>query len=175
MGRLPWGQFESSLLSCPGRSCALHVEMCVCVCVFFVFKHFYLSLSKVMVNLVDFVLPENYFAQNLYALSADMAVFRELLRYYLPELSAHIEELQKGASGAIKKSYSSENPPDQHSIHAYEPPLADVFTMQWFLTIFATSLPRKATRRVWDAILLEGSELLLYTAIAILAVMERYI
>jgi len=128
---------------------------------------------KVMVFLVDFVLPENYFAQNLYALSADMAVFRELLRYYLPELNAHIDELQRGVSGAIKKSYSSENPPDQHSIHAYEPPLADVFTMQWFLTIFATSLPRKATRRVWDAIFLEGSEVLLYTATAILAIMEK--
>lgn len=128
---------------------------------------------KVMVYLVDYILPENYFAQNLCALSADMAVFRDMLRHYVPELSAHIEELQKEASGLIKKSYSSENPPDQQSIHAYEPPLADVFTMQWFLTMFATALPRKATRRIWDAIFLDGSQVLLHTAIAILAVMER--
>ena len=126
-----------------------------------------------MVYLVDHILPENYFAQNLYALSADMATFRELLRYFLPELSAHIEDLQKEASGLIKKAYSSDNPPDIHSIHAYEPPLADVFTMQWFLTIFATALPRKATRRVWDALFLDGSEVLVYTAVAVLAVMER--
>lgn len=128
---------------------------------------------KVMVHLIDYVLPENYFAQNLYALSVDMATFRELLRHILPELSQHIDGLQKEASGTIKKAYSSESPPDIHSIHAYEPPLADVFTMQWFLTIFASALPRKATRRVWDLIFLEGSEVLLYTGVAILAVMEK--
>ncbi len=128
---------------------------------------------KVMVHLIDYVLPENYFAQNLYALSVDMATFRELLKHILPELSQHIESLQKEASGTIKKAYSSESPPDIQSIHSYEPPLADVFTMQWFLTIFASALPRKATRRVWDLIFLDGSEVLLYTGVAIMAVMER--
>ena len=128
---------------------------------------------KVMINLVDYVLPENYFAQNLYALSVDMATFRELIKHILPELSQHIESLQKEASGTIKKSYSSDSPPDIHSVHAYEPPLADVFTMQWFLTMFASALPRKATRRVWDLIFLEGSEVLLYTGVAIMAVLEK--
>lgn len=128
---------------------------------------------KVMVHLIDYVLPENYFSQNLYALSVDMAVFRALLRHILPELNAHIENLQKEASGTIKKSYSSEHPPDIQSIHSYEPPLADVFTMQWFLTIFASALPRKATRRVWDLILLDGSEALLYTGVAVMAILER--
>ena len=128
---------------------------------------------KVMVHLVDYVLPDCYFAQNLHALSADMAAFRELLRHMLPELSAHIETLQKEASGTVKKSYSNEDPPDIHSIHAYEPPLVDVFSMQWFLTVFASALPRKATRRVWDMILLEGSEALLYTGSAIMAIMEK--
>ena len=126
-----------------------------------------------MVYLIDYLLPENYFAENLYALSADMATFRELLQHYLPELSAHMDELRKESSGPIKKSYSSEDPPDIESIHAYEPPLADVFTMQWFLTIFATALPRKAVRRVWDAVFLEGTGLLIHTGIAILAIMER--
>ena len=84
-----------------------------------------------------------------------------------------METLQKRASGDVRKSYSSENPPDTRSVYAYEPPLADVFSMQWFLTIFATTLPRKACRRVWDAIFLEGSEYVLYTAIAIMAVMEK--
>ena len=102
-----------------------------------------------------------------------MAVFRELLQHYLPELALHMNTLQKEASGTIKKSYSSENPPDPQSIHSYEPPLADVFSIQWFLTMFATTLPRKACRRVWDAIFLEGSEYLLYTAVGTLAVMEK--
>ena len=128
---------------------------------------------QILVYLVDYMLPENYFSHTLYALSADMAVFRDLLNFYLPELALHMVTLQKEASGTIRKSYSSESPPDLQSIHAYEPPLADVFSMQWFLTIFATTLPRKACRRVWDAIFLEGSEYVLYTAVAILAVMER--
>lgn len=128
---------------------------------------------QVMVHMIDHILPENYFALNLYALSVDMATFRELLRHVLPELSQHIDGLQKEASGTVRKAYSSESPPDMQSIHAYEPPLADVFSMQWFLTIFASALPRKATRRVWDLILLEGSEVLLYTGVAIMAVMEK--
>ncbi|CAI7994066.1 TBC1 domain family member 30 [Geodia barretti] len=127
----------------------------------------------ILVYVVDHTLPENYFSHTLYALSGDMAVFRHLLKFYLPELALHMETLQKEASGTIRKSYSSENPPDRQSVHAYEPPLADVFSMQWFLTIFASVLPRKACRRVWDAIFLEGSEYVLYTAVAILAVMER--
>lgn len=123
--------------------------------------------------MVDYKLPENYFSHTLYALSGDMAVFRHLLKFYLPELALHMETLQKEASGTIQTSYSSDNPPDLTTAYAYEPPLADVFSMQWFLTIFATTLPRKACRRVWDAIFLEGSEYVLYTAVAMLAVMER--
>ena len=144
--------------------CTSIVCCCCCCC----------CLPQILVYLVDHTLPENYFSHTLYALSGDMAVFRHLLRFYLPELALHMESLQKEASGTIRKSYSSENPPDRQSIHAYEPPLADVFSMQWFLTIFASVLPRKACRRVWDAIFLEGSEYVLYTALAILAVMERY-
>ena len=138
--------------------------VCCCCC----------CLPQILVYVVDHTLPENYFSHTLYALSGDMAVFRHLLKFYLPELALHMETLQKEASGTIRKSYSSENPPDRQSVHAYEPPLADVFSMQWFLTIFASVLPRKACRRVWDAIFLEGSEYVLYTAVAILAVMERY-
>lgn len=126
-----------------------------------------------MVHLIDYVLPESYFSQNLHALSADMATFREFLRHVLPELSTHIESLQKSASGTVKKAYSHEDPPDIQSIHAYEPPLADVFSMQWFLTIFASALPRKAIRQVWDLLFLEGSETLLYTGVAIMAIMEK--
>lgn len=50
---------------------------------------------------------------------------------------------------------------------SYEPPLTNVFTMQWFLTLFATCLPKHIVLRVWDSILLEGSEILLRTALAI--------
>lgn len=51
-----------------------------------------------MIYLIDKVLPESYFVNNLRALSVDMAVFRDLLRLKLPELSQHLDTLQKTAN-----------------------------------------------------------------------------
>ena len=99
---------------------------------------------KVMIYMIEGVLPEGYFANNLRGLSIDMAVFRDLLRLRLPKLSKHLDELQKAeTAGGNSRSY--------------EPPLTNVFTMQWFLTLFSTCLPRDAVLRVWDLILLEGN------------------
>ena len=56
---------------------------------------------------------------------------------------------------------------------SYEPPLTNVFTMQWFLTLFSTCLPRETVLRVWDLILLEGNEVLLRTALAIWTQLEE--
>jgi hypothetical protein len=39
--------------------------------------------------------------------------------------------------------------------------------MQWFLTLFATCLPKNVLLRVWDCIYLEGAEILFRTSIAI--------
>ena len=50
-----------------------------------------------MILLIDHVLPESYFADNLKALSVDMAVFRDLLRIHLPQLSKHLDHLQASA------------------------------------------------------------------------------
>lgn len=112
------------------------------------------SALKVMIYLIDRVLPESYFANNLRSLSVDMAVFRHLLRSHLPELSRHLDSLQNVAR-------------DEAIGANYEPPLTNVFTMQWFLTMFATCLSKSTVLRVWDCILLEGSEILLRTAIVI--------
>lgn len=107
---------------------------------------------KMMIYLVEGVLPEGYFANNLRGLSVDMAVFRELLRLRHSNLATHLDRLQAGESKAGLN---------------YEPPLTNVFTMQWFLTLFTTCLPRSLVVRVWDLILLEGNEVLLRTAITI--------
>ena len=50
-----------------------------------------------MVYLVDYVLPKEYFAHNLRALTVDMAVFRTYLSMKLPKLSAHLVKLQQDA------------------------------------------------------------------------------
>ncbi|XP_035530187.1 TBC1 domain family member 30 isoform X1 [Morone saxatilis] len=108
---------------------------------------------KVMIYLIDKVLPESYFANNLRALSVDMAVFRDLLRLKLPRLSQHLHHLQKAANREAGGSY--------------EPPLTNVFTMQWFLTMFATCLPAPTVLKIWDSVFFEGSEVLFRVALAI--------
>ncbi|XP_026739777.1 uncharacterized protein LOC113502412 [Trichoplusia ni] len=105
---------------------------------------------KVMIYLVEAVLPEGYFADDLRGLSADMAAFRDLLRLRLPRLAQHMDHLQRISDGG-----------------GVEPPLPDVFTMQWFLTLYATWLPREVLLRIWDLVLLDGNEVLLLTALAI--------
>ncbi|XP_075970636.1 uncharacterized protein LOC142973011 isoform X2 [Anticarsia gemmatalis] len=105
---------------------------------------------KVMIYLVEAVLPEGYFADDLRGLSADMAAFRDLLRLRLPRLAQHMDHLQRISDGG-----------------GVEPPLPDVFTMQWFLTLYATWLPREYLLRIWDLVLLDGNEVLLLTALAI--------
>ncbi|XP_061570401.1 TBC1 domain family member 30 isoform X2 [Cololabis saira] len=108
---------------------------------------------KVMIYLIDKVLPDSYFANNLRALSVDMAVFRDLLRIKLPRLSQHLYHLQKAANREAGGSY--------------EPPLTNVFTMQWFLTMFATCLPAPTVLKIWDSVFFEGSEVLFRVALAI--------
>ncbi|CAB0041761.1 unnamed protein product, partial [Trichogramma brassicae] len=109
---------------------------------------------KVMIHLIEGVLPEGYFADSLRGLSIDMAVFRDLLRMRLPRLSKHLESLQS-------------DPKDPKAGKHFEPPLTNVFTMQWFLTLFCHCLPQDAVLRVWDLIFLEGDDVLLRTALAI--------
>ncbi|KAK6634767.1 hypothetical protein RUM44_000014 [Polyplax serrata] len=111
---------------------------------------------KVMIYLIEGVLPESYFANNLRGLSVDMAVFRDLLRLRLPKLSKHLEALQHDPTSGTN----------------YEPPLTNVFTMQWFLTLFSNCLPQQTVLRVWDLVFLYGNEVLLRTALAIWGILQ---
>lgn len=58
----------------------------------------YFIFLQIMIYLIDKVLPDSYFVNNLRALSVDMAVFRDLLRMKLPELSQHLDTLQRAAN-----------------------------------------------------------------------------
>ncbi|XP_053946766.1 titin isoform X1 [Anastrepha ludens] len=109
---------------------------------------------KVMIYLVEGVLPPGYFHGSMGGLQADMAVFRELMQTKLPRLAKHLQKLQ----GPIE--------------NAYEPPLTNVFTMQWFLTMFCTCLPMTCVLRVWDLVLIEGSDVLLRTALVLWSLLE---
>ena len=83
-----------------------------------------------------------------------MAVFRDLMRLKLPDLAKHLDRLQAESFDAQLGAN-------------YEPPLINVFTMQWFLTMFTKCLPKPSVLRIWDLILLEGNEILLRTALTI--------
>ncbi|XP_030371722.1 uncharacterized protein LOC115622007 [Scaptodrosophila lebanonensis] len=110
---------------------------------------------KVMIYLVEGVLPTGYFCGSMGGLQADMGVFRELMQTKLPRLAKHLQKLQ----GPIE--------------NAYEPPLTNVFTMQWFLTIFCSTLPMSCVLRVWDLVLIEGSDVLLRTALVLWSLLEE--
>ncbi|XP_041052039.1 TBC1 domain family member 30-like [Carcharodon carcharias] len=110
---------------------------------------------KVLVYLLDRVLPDNYFANNLSALTVDVAVFHDLLKIKLPELSQYLDRL----CTAAKKTNDGR----------CMLPLTSVVTMQWFLTLFTSCLPKETILRVWDAVLFEGSEVLLRVALALWA------
>lgn len=126
-----------------------------------------------MIYLIDHILPEGYFTNSMHSLAIDMAVFRELLKRRLPRLCQHLNDLQFNSVSDTTTSLSifsikkKKNNPSCSNPSTYEPPLTNVFTMQWFLTLFATCLPKNVLLRVWDCLFLEGAEILFRTSIAI--------
>jgi hypothetical protein len=125
-----------------------------------------------MIYLIDHVLPEGYFTNSMHSLAIDMAVFRELLRQRAPKLHAHLSELQLSSTATTSPSKpawrrASAATVSSRSACTYEPPLTNVFTMQWFLTLFATCLPKNVLLRVWDSVYVDGAEVLFRTALAI--------
>lgn len=87
----------------------------------------------IMIFLMDSIIPNGYYTNSMHTLAIDMVVFRELLKLKIPKLYNHLNNLQNNSS-------SNDN---------YEPPLTNVFTMQWFLCIFATCLPKQLIIRIW--------------------------
>lgn len=78
-----------------------------------------------MIYLVEAVLPEGYFADDLRGLSADMAAFRDLLRIRLPRLANHMDYLQKISDGEFILS-------DSISLHYLPRHLNSPMRLQYF-------------------------------------------
>lgn len=66
---------------------------------------------KVMIFLVEGVLPHGYFSGSLGGLQVDMAVFRDILSTKQPRLSKHLQKLQGPMGEGIYslKNYNSMN------------------------------------------------------------------
>lgn len=72
-----------------------------------------------MIYIVDCMLPKEYFAHNLRALTVDMAVFRCYLNMKLPKLSNHLERLQRESmDSSIGKTYTGIGKPCLSSLTA---------------------------------------------------------
>ena len=132
-----------------------------------------------LIYLIDHVFPEAFFAHKLEGLSVDITVFRDLMAFYLPELSQHLESIREAAmknlQAATGSGYQSNGEDEEAQSSSYEPPLTNLFTLQWFLTLFATVLPKETALRVWDTIFLEGSEVVFYTALVVWRLFQRFV
>ncbi|KAF8072845.1 Tbc1d2 [Scenedesmus sp. PABB004] len=75
----------------------------------------------------------------------EMLALRELLTKKLPRLAAHLDALDADVS---------------------------MFATDWFLTLFATSLPAETVMRVWDSVFFEGAKVIFRVALALLQAHE---
>ncbi|CAI5713568.1 unnamed protein product [Peronospora destructor] len=89
------------------------------------------------------LVPDDYYTTML-GLAVDQHVFADLVRLQYPEVSEHLLEL--GGSGMELSLACTE----------------------WFLTLFASPCDREITFQIWDAIFLQGDEVLFRVALALL-------
>ncbi|POM74019.1 TBC domain containing hypothetical protein [Phytophthora palmivora] len=89
------------------------------------------------------LVPDDYYTTML-GLAVDQHVFADLVRLQYPEVSEHLAEL--GGSGMELSLACTE----------------------WFLTLFASPCDREVTFQIWDAIYLQGDEVLFRVALALL-------
>ncbi|OWZ19887.1 hypothetical protein PHMEG_0005787 [Phytophthora megakarya] len=89
------------------------------------------------------LVPDDYYTTML-GLAVDQHVFADLVRLQYPEVSDHLTEL--GGSGMELSLACTE----------------------WFLTLFSSPCDRAVTFQIWDAIYLQGDEILFRVALALL-------
>ncbi|KAE9003351.1 hypothetical protein PR002_g17369 [Phytophthora rubi] len=89
------------------------------------------------------LVPDDYYTTML-GLAVDQHVFADLVRLQYPEISEHLTDL--GGSGMELSLACTE----------------------WFLTLFASPCERDVTFEIWDAIFLQGDEVLFRVALALL-------
>lgn len=77
-----------------------------------------------------------------------MKALDELLSQKMPRLAAHLHELEADVS---------------------------ILATDWYLTLFATSMPAETVVRVWDALFNEGSKVLFRISLALLKDQEEHL
>ncbi|KAF1364725.1 TBC-domain-containing protein [Lizonia empirigonia] len=102
----------------------------------------------VLATMIENILPENYYDQNLLTSRADQTVLRSYVVELLPKLSTHLDMLEIEL---------------------------EALTFQWFLSVFTDCLSAEALFRVWDVVLCmhDGSTFLFQIALALLKLNEK--
>ncbi|KAJ7556328.1 hypothetical protein O6H91_05G078600 [Diphasiastrum complanatum] len=95
--------------------------------------------------LLERVLYSDIYSENLYGCHIEQRVFKDLLMKKFPRLAAHLDLIQFDVS---------------------------LITTEWFLCLFAKSLPTETTMRVWDVLFSEGVKVLFRVALAIFKMKE---
>ncbi|KAF2472166.1 TBC-domain-containing protein [Lindgomyces ingoldianus] len=102
----------------------------------------------VLATMIESILPEKYYDQQLLTSRADQSVLRSYVVELLPKLSAHLDVLEIEL---------------------------EALTFQWFLSVFTDCLSAEALFRVWDVVLCmhDGSTFLFQVALALLKLNEK--
>ncbi|KIZ01456.1 Growth hormone-regulated TBC protein 1 [Monoraphidium neglectum] len=94
-----------------------------------------------LVALLEGILYPKTYAPQLDGCHVEMRVLAELLKAKAPKLHRHMEAMGCEVS---------------------------LFATDWFLVLFATTLPAETAARVWDSVFLEGTKVLFRVALALL-------
>jgi len=105
----------------------------------------------VLTSLVRFYFPD-YFTDTMGGLIVDLEIFHVLLADRNPALYVHLKRL---------------------SDEVGDPMIVNPFVSSWLSSLLVSLLPQAKLIRLWDAILVEGPELLLRYTLAIFMLMER--
>ncbi|KAL6010272.1 hypothetical protein ACLOJK_000703 [Asimina triloba] len=96
--------------------------------------------------LLENVLVNDCYTKDLSGCHVDQRVFKDLLVKKCPRIAAHLEAMEFDVS---------------------------LVTTEWFLCLFAKSLPSETTLRVWDILFNEGAKVLFHVALAIFKMKEE--
>lgn len=96
--------------------------------------------------LLENILYRDSYSEDLYGSHVEQRVFKDLFKKKLPRLATHLDNLDFDVSLVIT---------------------------EWFLCLFAKSLPQETTMRVWDVLFNEGANILFRVALALFKIKEE--
>mmetsp|Transcript_13992 Transcript_13992/g.21174 ORF Transcript_13992/g.21174 Transcript_13992/m.21174 type:complete len:805 (+) Transcript_13992:43-2457(+) len=95
----------------------------------------------ILCSIADWITPKDYFSEKLLGAVTDTMVLQKLVARRLPMIQKHVSKLDANLSASC---------------------------LQWFVCLFVTVFPMHVTIRIWDVVLVHGSHVLFWVALAIL-------